>query len=54
MYWMKITNIKELKEKIQTYDIIIFDLDDTIYAQNCMTHQKRIRREYLSKIIKMK
>ena len=52
---MKITNIKELKEKIQTYDIIIFDLDDTIYAQAYYdTPALKEVAKYLSKIINIK
>ena len=52
---MKIIKINELKKRIQNYEIIIFDLDDTIYSQKHYdTPALKKVADYLSKILKIK
>ena len=51
---MKLSKIENLKKKIQKYEIIIFDLDDTIYSQKHFdTPALKLVAEYLSKILEL-
>ncbi len=51
---MKLSKIENLKKKIQKYEIIIFDLDDTIYCQKHFdTPALKLVAKYLSKILKL-
>ena len=51
---MKLSSIKKLKKKIHKYEIIIFDLDDTVYSQQKYdTPALKLVAKYLSKILKL-
>lgn len=52
---MKIKKINDLKKKVKNFDIIIFDLDDTIYCQAYYdTPALKLVSNYLSNIINIK